>query len=196
MVDLGPLMSESQVTRACEQIHEAVSLGAKIKCGFTPGSKVEGRLFPPTVIDHVPFDARLAREETFAPIMPILRVRDENEALAISNDSPYGLAGYVFSRDVSKARALARRLNVGSVCLNDVLVNYHCTNAPLGGVKSSGLGFRNSPEALLQFCYSQTLVEDRPFLEKISRMVQGELTFPYRPKTVRLLRWLMKLLYP
>jgi succinate-semialdehyde dehydrogenase/glutarate-semialdehyde dehydrogenase len=189
-------MSEGQVTRAREQIEEAVIRGAKIMCGFTPGSNVEGRLFAPTIIDHVPFDVRLAREETFAPIMPILRVEDEEEALAISNDSSFGLSGYVFSRNVNKARQLARRLEVGSVCLNDVLVNYHCSNAPLGGVKNSGLGFRNSPESLLQFCFPQTLVEDLPFLGRISQAVQGELAFPYRPRMIRVLRWLMNLLYP
>lgn len=195
-VDLGPLMTEGQIARVREQLQEAIDHGATIRCGFTPDSVVENRLFPPTIVDGVPFDVRLAQEESFAPVMCIIRVRDEEEALSVSNDSLYGLSGYVFSRNINQARALARRLNVGSVCINDVLVNYHCSNAPLGGWKNSGLGFRNSALALLQFCYPQTLVEDRNFTGWISNLAHRQLAFPYRPKMVRFLRTLMKLLYP
>jgi acyl-CoA reductase-like NAD-dependent aldehyde dehydrogenase len=104
----------------------------------------------------------VSREETFGPVLPILRVRDAEEALRIANDSPLGLSGSIWTADVALGRQLARRLEVGSVCLNDVLVNYFVVEAPLGGVKGSGLGVRHGPEGLRQFCRLETIVEDHP----------------------------------
>jgi hypothetical protein len=90
---------------------------------------------------------------------------------------------------------LARRLNAGSLCVNDVLMNYFCVEAPLGGVKGSGLGFRHGPEALKQFCWVKTIVEDAPVLGAISGYVMRQLSFPYQTRMLRILRWVMRKLY-
>ena len=74
----------------------------------------------------------------------------------------------------------------GSVCVNDVLVNYFIVEAPLGGVKGSGLGVRHGPEGLRQFCRLETIVEDHPLLGWMSPVIQRQLMFPYRPRTHRL----------
>src|SRR5262249_11723418 len=116
-------------------------------------------------------------------------------ALRIANDSPMGLSGSVWSRDGARARALARRLEAGSVCVNDVLVNYFVVEAPLGGIKQSGMGFRHGPECLRQFCRVETVVEDPPLLGWLSPIVDGQLMFPYRARTQRLLRRFMKMFY-
>jgi len=193
--DLGRVMSDLQADRVREQLGEAVAGGASIRCGVDLASSGKDRAIPPTVVDHVSPSARLATEETFAPILPVIRVRDAQEALAVANDSKFGLAGYLFTRDVGRGRNLARALDTGSICVNDVLVNYMCVNAPLGGYRSSGLGFRNGALALLQFCHPQSIIEDRPFFEWITPLILGELAFPYRTRTTRAIRWLMARLY-
>jgi acyl-CoA reductase-like NAD-dependent aldehyde dehydrogenase len=135
------------------------------------------------------------REETFAPVMPVMRVATAEDAVRVANDSALGLTGSVWSADVARARALAARIESGSVLVNDVLVNYFCVEAPLGGVKASGLGLRHGPEGLRQFTRLETIVEDHPLLGWLSPFLQRELTFPYKARTQRLLRRFMKLFY-
>jgi acyl-CoA reductase-like NAD-dependent aldehyde dehydrogenase len=124
-----------------------------------------------------------------------MRVANAEEALRVANDTPLGLSGSVWSGDVARARALARRLEAGSVCVNDVLVNYYCVEAPLGGVKASGLGFRHGPEGLRQFCRVETVVEDRRLLGRLSPFIDRQVGFPYRARNQRLLRWFMRRFY-
>ena len=81
------------------------------------------------------------------------------------------------------------------MCVNDVLMNYFVVEAPLGGVKSSGLGVRHGPEGLRQFCRLETIIEDHPLLRWVSPIVARQLMFPYRPRTLRALRWLMRKVY-
>jgi acyl-CoA reductase-like NAD-dependent aldehyde dehydrogenase len=147
------------------------------------------------VLADVTPDMAVMREETFGPVLPVMRVPDAETALRLANDTPMGLSGSVWSGDAARARALARRLQAGSVCVNDALVNYFCVEAPLGGVKSSGLGFRHGPEGLRQFCRIETVVEDHPLLGWLSAIVDRQLAFPYRSRTQRLLRKFMKIFY-
>jgi acyl-CoA reductase-like NAD-dependent aldehyde dehydrogenase len=193
-LDVGAMTFAPQVTRAVEQIADAVAAGARVVTGGAP-LPGPGRFFAPTLLADVTLAMSVMREETFGPVLPIMRVADAEEALRIANDSPLGLSGSVWSRDVPRAQALARRLEAGSVCVNDVLVNYYCVEAPLGGVKGSGLGFRHGPEGLRQFCRVETIVEDRWLLGRLSPLIDRELAFPYRSRTLRLLRWLMKRFY-
>ena len=96
---------------------------------------------------------------------------------------------------IDRATAIARQLQVGSACVNDVLVNYFCVEAPLGGARGSGLGFRHGAESLLQFCQTQTIVEPAPLLGVLSAFVDRQLAFPYKTRIFRLLRWFMRRLY-
>ena len=191
-VDVGPLLLESQIQRCCALVEDAIARGAHILAG---GDERPESFFVPTVLDHVSPDAAVAREETFGPVLPILRVRDADEAVRITNDTHLGLSGAVWSRDPARARAIARRLETGSVCINDVLVNYFCLSAPLGAAKQGGLGFRHGPEALRQFCYPQTIVEDRPLLEPVAGWIRNRLGFPYRKRVLDVLRLLLRALY-
>jgi acyl-CoA reductase-like NAD-dependent aldehyde dehydrogenase len=127
--------------------------------------------------------------------MPVMRVADAEEALRVANDSALGLTGSIWSRDEARARALARRVEAGSVLVNDVLVNYFCVEAPLGGVKASGVGVRHGPEGLRQFCRLETVVEDHPLLGWLSPFLGRQLTFPYKARTQRLLRGFMRWFY-
>ena len=81
------------------------------------------------------------------------------------------------------------------MCVNDVLVNYFCVEAPLGGVKGSGMGLRHGPEGLRQFCRLETVVEDHPLLGFLSPFVDRQLAFPYQTRVLRALRWLMRRIY-
>jgi acyl-CoA reductase-like NAD-dependent aldehyde dehydrogenase len=195
-VDVGAITFAPQVERALRQIADAVARGARVVAGGSPRADLgAGRFFAPTLLADATPEMAVMREETFGPVLPVMRVRDAEEALRIANDSPLGLSGSVWSGDAGRAVALARRLETGSVAINDVLVNYFCVEAPLGGVKGSGIGLRHGPEGLRQFCRIETIVEDHPLLGWLSPFVGRELTFPYKSRTQRLLRRFMRWFY-
>jgi succinate-semialdehyde dehydrogenase/glutarate-semialdehyde dehydrogenase len=194
-IDVGAVTLPAQLEHVEAQLAAAVAQGARVLAGGQRPSIGQGRFFAPTLVVDVTPAMALAREETFGPVLPILRVRDEEEAIALANSTGLGLSGSVWSRDVARARAVARRLEAGSVCVNDVLVNYFCVEAPLGGVKGSGLGVRHGPESLRQACRVETVIEDHPFLGILTPAINRQLIFPYKTSVLRLLRWLMRRLY-
>ncbi len=100
-------------------------------------------------------------EETFGPVIPIVKVKDAAEALRLANDSRYGLSGSIFSRDQAAAWRLAEGLQSGSVCINDSLVSFIVTDAPMSGCKESGFGQRHGAEGIRRFCQQKTVVSDR-----------------------------------
>ena len=193
-LDVGAVTFAPQVTRAQAQIADAVAKGARIVAGGEARGG-PGRFFAPTVLADATLAMDVMREETFGPLLPVMRVASAEDALRIANDSTLGLMGSVWSRDEARARALARRVEAGSVLVNDVLVSYFCVEAPLGGIKASGLGVRHGPEGLRQFCRIETVVENHPLLGWLTPLLQRELTFPYKARTQRLLRRFMKLFY-
>jgi acyl-CoA reductase-like NAD-dependent aldehyde dehydrogenase len=193
--DVGRVVVPEQIERYRRQIDDAVERGALVLAGGSVREGGAGAFFSPTVLDHVSPDALVAQEETFGPLLPIVRVADADEAVRVTNDSPLGLSGAVWSGDPRAAAALARRLVTGSVCINDVLINYFFVSTPLGAAKRAGLGFRHGPEALRQFCYPQSLVEDRPGLAFLARWIRKQMGFPYRGRFLTVLRGLMKVIY-
>jgi acyl-CoA reductase-like NAD-dependent aldehyde dehydrogenase len=194
-VDVGPLLLQAQVDR-CEQfVADAVARGARVLAGGERPPGLSDLFFPPTVLDGVPPEAAVACEETFGPVLPIVHVTDAEMAIRLTNASRLGLSGSVWSRNQARARAVARKLEAGSVCVNDVLVNYFFVSAPLGGIKSSGLGFRHGPESLQQFCTPRAIVEDRPLFGPVAKWLRRELGFPYRRRVLNTLRWLLKVMY-
>jgi acyl-CoA reductase-like NAD-dependent aldehyde dehydrogenase len=194
-VDVGAVIFAPQLDRAEKHIADAVARGGRVVTGGARRTDLPGQFFAPTLIADATPEMEVMREETFGPVLPVMRVPDAETALRVANDSPMGLSGSVWSGDAARASALARRLQAGSVCVNDVLVNYMCVEAPLGGVKASGIGFRHGPEGLRQFCRLETIVEDQPLLGWVSRWVGRNLTFPYNRRGQRLLRWFMRVMY-
>jgi acyl-CoA reductase-like NAD-dependent aldehyde dehydrogenase len=194
-VDVGAITFAPQIERAEQQIADAVARGGRVVTGGARRKDLPGQFFAPTLIADATPDMAVMREETFGPVLPVMRVADAEAALRAANDTPMGLSGSVWSRDAGRAAALARRLQAGSVCVNDALMNYFCVEAPLGGVKASGTGFRHGPEGLRQFCRIETIVEDHPLLGWLSPLLGRELTFPYNRRAQRLLRWFMRAFY-
>ncbi|WP_410832073.1 NAD-dependent succinate-semialdehyde dehydrogenase [Paraburkholderia sp. SIMBA_030] len=137
----GPLINEDAVRKVEEHISDALSKGARV---FTGGKRhaLGGCFFEPTVLADVSRDALIFNEETFGPVAPLFRFDTEDEAIALANDTPFGLASYVFARDVGRIFRVVDQLEFGMVGVNEGLISTEV--APFGGVKTSGLGREGS----------------------------------------------------
>jgi succinyl-CoA reductase len=137
--EVGPLIDAAAVARMEELVADARARSAKVLAGGSRPSGGTGSFFRPTVMDEVPEDARVAREEPFGPIAPLLRFHDLDDAVRIANSTPYGLQAAVYTRDLARGFSLAKRIRAGGVHLNDP-TNLRWDALPFGGVKESGLG--------------------------------------------------------
>jgi acyl-CoA reductase-like NAD-dependent aldehyde dehydrogenase len=142
-------------------VSDAVAQGAKALTGGRANPNFSGLYYEPTVLVDVNHDMSVIREETFGPVLPIIKVRDAEEALRLANDSRYGLDACVFTRDKEKASQMAEKLFAGTVCINDGLVNYIIPDTPMGGVKDSGFSRRHGAEGIRKYCYQKSIVIDR-----------------------------------
>ncbi len=158
--DVGPLIFPKQGAVAETLIRDALSRGAELRTG---GKRLErpGDFFEPTVLSACTNEMRVMREEIFGPVIPVMKVRDDEHAIDVANSVPLGLNAYVFSKRTSHARSIARRLEVGSVVLNDVLADYGSPEAPFGGVKNSGYGRTHGEESLRAMCTPKHVSEQR-----------------------------------
>jgi acyl-CoA reductase-like NAD-dependent aldehyde dehydrogenase len=149
--DIGSMTFEPQLYIVRRHVEDAVSKGAKVLTGGRRSDR-PGLWYEPTVLVDVDHSMDIMVEETFGPVMPIMRVSDDEEALALANDSRYGLNSSVWSEDLDKAYELADRVQAGNVCVNDCIVSYAVTGLPFGGVKDSGIGRVHGVEGLREFC--------------------------------------------
>ncbi len=187
-VDVGSFINPPQVDVVEEHIKDAVASGARVLVGGRRGSG-HGAFFEPTVLADVDHTMVCMREETFGPTLPIMKVADEEEAIRLANDSPYGLQASVFTKDLAKGERVARRIEAGAVVVNDCNANYVAFEAPMGGWKSSGIGVRHGPEGIRKYAHRQTILLTRFAMKKDLYM------FPYTAKKSRLLLRVLKLLY-
>jgi succinate-semialdehyde dehydrogenase/glutarate-semialdehyde dehydrogenase len=135
--ECGPMITRKAVQKIDRLVEDATSRGARVLCGGTVGEG-EGFFYPPTVLADVSPEAEMAHEEIFGPVAPLYRFETESEAIARANDTEYGLAAYIFTRDVARGLRVASRIEAGMIALNRGLVSDPA--APFGGVKQSGLG--------------------------------------------------------
>jgi len=140
-VTQGPLINADAVTKVEEHIQDAVSHGAKIALGGKRHS-LGGNFFEPTILTDVPRSAMVWHEETFGPVAPLFRFKTEEEAIALANDTEFGLAAYFYARDVGRIFRVAEALESGIIGVNEGIIS--TAVAPFGGVKSSGLGREGS----------------------------------------------------
>jgi acyl-CoA reductase-like NAD-dependent aldehyde dehydrogenase len=160
-VDVGAINLPAQIQRYKEVINEAVSKGAKVLFGGNVNSSLEGHFFLPTVIVNVDHSMRIMREENFGPIMAIMKVRDDEEAIRLANDCNYALGCSIFSSNYDRAHKMAARIQAGMTAINDWGLSMGVQSLPCGGIKISGFGKFNGPEGLRDFCYQKSLVTDR-----------------------------------
>lgn len=157
--DLGPLISRAQLDRVLGLIHSASDQGAIVACGGIRPSDAplaDGYFCQPTVLSGVANSMRVAQEEVFGPVQCLIAFADEDEALAIANDTEYGLTAGVFTKDFSRAHRLARRLEAGQVHLNGYPLD--SVETPFGGYKRSGIGREKGFQALEAYTQTKTVL--------------------------------------
>jgi betaine-aldehyde dehydrogenase len=185
--DVGAFTSPAQIDIVAAHVEDAVAKGARIVTG---GHRVDraGNWFEPTVLVDVDHTMTVMRDETFGPVLPIMRVSDAEEAIRLSNDTDFGLSASIFAATTEQAERIASRLEVGAVNINDFLINMTCAEAPQGGWKQSGIGSRAGTYGLLKFTRTKVVAENRVGFS------DNEINwFPYTPTRRRIFRTAVQL---
>jgi len=179
-MDVGPVSTPAQLRLVEEQVSDALARGARIVAGggrTDPASNV----LHPTILVNVDDGMRIMREETFGPVLPLIRVRDQEEAIRRVNATGFSLYGSVWTRDRARGEAVALCLRAGGVSVNDVLSHWGVPGLPVGGVGESGFGRRRGAEGLLEMTRSRTVLLDR------GGFTREPWWFPYHGRTRRLM---------
>lgn len=155
---LGPIQNKRQYDRVMNLLEDARSNDLTLLQGQDVPDG-EGYFVPITIVDNPPEDSRVVQEEAFGPILPMLKYTDIDDVVARANDSEYGLAGAIWSKDLDKAADLARRIETGTVWINQNLALR--PDAPFAGYKQSGFGTENGEDGLLEFTVPQTILVNR-----------------------------------
>ena len=188
-VEVGAITFPPQLDTIKDHVADAVQKGARV---ITGGQEVPGagRFYEPTVLVEVDHTMKIMTEETFGPTLPIMKVKDSEEAVRLANDTPYGLASSIFTKDTKRGEQIARRIEAGATTVNDAMINYAALELPMGGAKASGLGSRHGAGGIRKYCSQQAIVvTSRLALKREPHM------YPYKRRTSRLLAGFFKLLY-
>ncbi|HEX8104038.1 MAG TPA: aldehyde dehydrogenase family protein [Solirubrobacteraceae bacterium] len=189
-VDVGAVTFPPQLDIVSEHVEAARKAGARVVVGGeASGGEGRGRFYKPTVLTNVDHTMAAMTDETFGPTLPIMKVADAEEAVRLANDSPYGLGASVWTKDVTRGEAIARRVEAGAVCVNDAQLNYLALELPMGGWKTSGLGVRHGAPGIRKYARSQAILVTRFAPKRDVHM------FPYSRRTTTALGGLVKLLY-
>ncbi len=161
-VDVGAMVTPMQLEIVERLVDDAVAKGARVLAGGTRMFAEQGDFFAPTVLADVTPEMDIMQQETFGPVMVLCRVRDDHEAIAIANGTPFGLGSSVFSKDHTRARRIADRLDAGMTAINDFGgMTYMAQDLTFGGIKHSGFGRMNGKDGLRSFCNVKSVLEDR-----------------------------------
>jgi acyl-CoA reductase-like NAD-dependent aldehyde dehydrogenase len=144
---LGPVTDPRQVKIIDRHLEDALAKGAKV----LTGNKEQEMFFNPIVLVNVDHSMLLMQEETFGPLMPIMKVKDEAEAIKLANDNAFGLGASVWSKDIQHAKKVADQVEASSVIINDSVAQFGVPMLPFGGIKDSGFGRTHGQEGLMQF---------------------------------------------
>jgi succinate-semialdehyde dehydrogenase/glutarate-semialdehyde dehydrogenase len=151
-ITIGPLVNDAAVAKVENQVRDAVAKGAEVMCGggrLTDGALGQGHFFAPTVLNNVNPEMLIYREETFGPVAAVVPFDNDDDVLAMANDTNYGLAAYIYSQNLTKAMRLFEGLEFGIIGVNDI--NPASAAAPFGGMKDSGLGREGSREGIHEY---------------------------------------------
>jgi betaine-aldehyde dehydrogenase len=181
--ELGAMTSPAQLEIVSDHVEDARSAGARI---LTGGKRKDGPgdWYEPTLIADASPSMKVMREETFGPVVPVMKVEDVDEAVRLANDTSYGLGGSVFSGSTDDGERIARRIEAGTVAVNDLYpTNYAVLGLPMGGWKSSGIGYRHGAIGIRKFTRSESLT-----IPRLPQPKRELLWFPYSPRQRRLVR--------
>jgi acyl-CoA reductase-like NAD-dependent aldehyde dehydrogenase len=167
-IDVGPMIHARQLSIVQSHVEDAVARGARLLAGGKPLPQMGPNFFAPTILADVDHSMKITREETFGPVLPVRSFKTEDEAVALANDSEYGLAASIFTGDRKRGEALARRVHAGTVMVNDVLACFGISEAPHGGVKASGIGRTHGRFGLEEMVWPKYVDSDRmPRMKKL-----------------------------
>ncbi|QHC15965.1 aldehyde dehydrogenase family protein [Streptomyces sp. GF20] len=160
--DMGSLAGERQFEAVRGHVEEAVAKGAKVLAGGQPRPDIGPYFFEPTILDGVEEAMAVCNDETFGPVVSVYRFRDEEEAITRANATSFGLNSSVWTKDGRRGRAIAARLRTGTVNVNEAYASaYGSVQAPMGGMKESGIGRRHGAEGILKYTEPQTVAHQR-----------------------------------
>jgi len=188
-IEVGPLIHQRQLRNVESQVEDARTQGARVLVGGKRLREIGSNYYAPTLLADVTREMRIMREETFGPVLPVMPFDSDDEAVRLANDSDYGLAASVWTRDRARGEALARRIQAGTVMVNDVVSCFGISEAPHGGVKASGIGRSHGRFGLEEMVRIKYLDSDRlPGMEKVwwygygkafTRQMEGLLDFQF-----------------
>ena len=156
-VGVGPLVNDSAVAKVERQVEDAREKGAGVPIGgarLTEGDHANGHFFAPTVLTDVNDEMAIYREETFGPVAPVISYEDPEQVVQLANDTNYGLAAYVYTRDISVAMRAFEGLRFGIIGINDV--NPTSASVPFGGMGDSGVGREGGHEGISEYLETKT----------------------------------------
>lgn len=187
--DVGPMIHERQLQIVQSHVEDANARGARVLAGGTRLPQLGTNFYAPTVMADLTQEMRIMREETFGPVLPIMAFGDDDEAVRLANDSDYGLAASVWTRNAKRGEQLARRIHSGTVMVNDGISCFGISEAPHGGVKASGVGRTHGRYGLEEMVRLKYLDVDRipgmkklwwyPYGENFRRQMEGFLDFQF-----------------
>lgn len=189
LVDVGAMTMPRQIEIVLDLVADAKEKGARVLLGGRRNPRFDGQFVEPTILTDVEHSMRITQEEQFGPVMVIVRVRDEEEAVRLANDCPYGLGSSVFTRDPERGRRIASQIRAGMTVVNDYGLAYMIQSLPFGGVGRSGFGRINGREGLRACCYTKAHVEDR------IPVGRGVGVYPVHAETFDLVRHVVEIIY-
>uniref|UniRef100_A0A2P2MR68 Aldehyde dehydrogenase 22A1 n=1 Tax=Rhizophora mucronata TaxID=61149 RepID=A0A2P2MR68_RHIMU len=195
--DMGAICLQGHSDKLQSVIIDAQEKGAEIIARGSFGHLAEGavnQFFPPTVVVNVNHTMKLMQEETFGPIMPIMKFSTDEEVIKLANDSRFGLGCNVFSGSQQRAKEIASQIHCGNAAINDFATSYMCQSLPFGGVKDSGFGRLGGVEGLRDCCLVKSVVEDR-WWPHIKTIIPKPIQYPVAENGFTFEESLVKALY-
>ncbi len=167
-VEMGPLINERQLRTVESQVNDAIERGARLLAGGRRLSELGPNFYAPTLLADVTPEMRVIQEETFGPVLPVAAFDTEAGAIELANNSEFGLAASVWTRDRNRGEAMARQIKAGTVMINDMISCFGISEAPHGGFKQSGIGRTHGEMGLAEMVQAKYIDSDRlPNMKKV-----------------------------